>query len=205
MPLVQHSRNGATYVLLRDDEMPALNPQEVLHTLELQKYTSLPETPAREFLRGRYGLKVLIQESIKNPMNEIFIDADEFGKPILSGHPDVFCTISDSGEYTAVALSKNIPVGIDVEQVKDRHPALLRHISQHDERDALEGTYSPEILPLFLWTCKEAAAKADLYIHALKTYKVSVEEGIRVVRSSNSWSIEVIQMGSYIVALATAE
>jgi phosphopantetheinyl transferase len=160
--------------------------------------------PARalEFLRGRYALKLLAQQHVPLPMSELLVAADTFGKPEIQNRPDLFCSISGSGVYAAAAISHKRAVGIDVELIKVRHPAFLRQIATQEEAEGLAGRYTGEVIATLLWTCKEAAAKADARIHSLDRYEVHMGQHLWVSRSVRVWDIEVVHMSPYIAALA---
>lgn len=87
---------------------------------------------------------------------------DERGKPYLSGHEEIYISISHSGELAACAIGDR-PVGVDVEERKSRSGQLRILRKFHDaERQWLENQ-DPENQPeafYDLWVRKESFLKA---------------------------------------------
>ena len=82
-------------------------------------------------------------------------------RPYLRVEPDLHCSISHSHRVgvAAVALA---PIGIDIETIHPRHPALLDYIAAETEVAALRDLVeSPAELLTLIWTLKEATAKAS--------------------------------------------
>lgn len=90
--------------------------------------------------------------------------------PYIPEHPDLALSISHSHDY-AVAVIAQYPIGIDLEKVEARHPALVDYFFSPAEQEWLAGLACPvrhEANPLqhisdqwvtWLWTRKEALAK----------------------------------------------
>ena len=82
-------------------------------------------------------------------------------RPYLRVEPDLHCSISHSHRVGVAAVAV-APIGIDIETIHPRHPALLDYIAEETEaaalRDLVEG---PAELLTLIWTLKEAMAKAS--------------------------------------------
>jgi len=83
------------------------------------------------------------------------------GRPYVRAEPDLHCSISHSHRLGVAAVSL-APVGIDIETILPRDPALLAYVAEETEAAALrELVESPAELLTVIWTLKEAAAKAS--------------------------------------------
>jgi 4'-phosphopantetheinyl transferase len=101
------------------------------------------------------GYRLLLKK-ILSPFPSI-LEYDIFGKPFIK-NSDQFISISHSGEYAAVIVSKTTPVGIDIEQLKDRiHRIKDKFLSPEEDlhigdENRLEKLY-------IAWGAKEALYK----------------------------------------------
>lgn len=179
-----------------------LNPQTILHPIEFQTWQHLSPDRARDFLRGRYTLKRLLTSDDK--LHTRLIASMPSGKPVITDSPEVFCSISHTEDYAVAATSIQTAIGVDVEKITPRHPALLRDISTEEERQHLAMRFSAEEMPTTAWTIKEAAAKADGAIFPFREYQIFLGEKIMVVRSLNRWEVTLTEMPSHICAVAIA-
>jgi phosphopantetheinyl transferase len=82
---------------------------------------------------------------------------DSFGKPLLETGSHCI-SVSHAGEYAAVVLSGSQPVGIDIEQIRDRIVRVKERFLSLDERKALPESASLEHL-YYYWCGKEALYK----------------------------------------------
>jgi len=201
MPLVQRSSTGAQYVVISPED--GIDPDRTLTPAEQLRHVSLDPAAANDFCRGRYALKLLLAQHISKPLHEISIGADAFGKPIVAGRPDLFCSISHSRGYAAAAMSSRTSVGIDVEFIRPRHPALLRHISNDFEQDQPHSNLTIEEFTTLLWSCKEAAAKADSQIHDLAAYEISIGH-MQARRGNRQWKLEAMYMDTHLGVVGVA-
>lgn len=103
------------------------------------------------------------------PAESIRFDMNKYGKPFAKGLPIEF-NISHSGNIVVCAVD-NMPVGIDVEQIRPVNVEVIHRICCSDELKYIFGqtTYdtdcaidhNPETLARFfeIWTAKEAYCK----------------------------------------------
>lgn len=102
------------------------------------------------------GTRVLLRKMLKT---EEYIDCrvDEHGKPYLvdlSYH----ISLSHSFDYAAVMISKTRPVGIDIEQVKEKVERIAHKFMQPDEMAFITDQH--KIQQLYVcWCAKEAVYK----------------------------------------------
>lgn len=86
------------------------------------------------------------------------LNRNEYGKPFLAAGGPQF-SLSHAGHYAALAVSK-IPVGLDIEQIKEEYPAILRRYFLPDELEWLDRAPSDEWF-YTLWTRLEGVLKAE--------------------------------------------
>jgi phosphopantetheinyl transferase len=112
-------------------ENNSINISNILHDFslrEIQLYNIRSFHQKKGFLYGRFLLKRLLIHHYGGKMIDYEILSDANGKPYISQKLDIFCSISHSKKYTAISLSKKSYYGIDIEDNKKPHPALLDYI-----------------------------------------------------------------------------
>ena len=88
---------------------------------------------------------------------------NEFGKPFLKEHENVFFNLSHSGCMVACVVG-NVPCGIDIQKVQAYNPKLVKRFFAKEEQDYLEGFLEGEkrdIYYTYLFSSKESHAKRD--------------------------------------------
>jgi len=101
------------------------------------------------------------------------ISYDLYGKPFLaSGSHHI--SVSHAGDYAAAVCSENIPVGIDIEKLKDRVERVKERFMLDRELESLDRENRLEHIYIY-WCGKEALYKLhgkpeldfrnDIYIH----------------------------------------
>ena len=109
---------------------------------------------------------------------------NEYGKPFLAAGGPQF-SLSNSGHYAALAVAR-VPVGLDIEQIKDNYPPVLRRYFLPDELEWLDRAPSDEWF-YTLWTRLESALKAEgVGFERWKQRKYSLlkENGPRFIRNA---------------------
>lgn len=93
---------------------------------------------------------------------ELLFSANEYGKPFLANDPHVHYNLSHSGKYIAFAVDE-IPVGIDVEQIKPIDMRIAERFFTADE--ILYITSQSEEMKTIafyrVWTKKESRIKLE--------------------------------------------
>jgi len=84
---------------------------------------------------------------------------DEHGKPYLVTLPYQI-SLSHSFDYAAVMISKNHPVGIDIEQVKDKVERIAHKFMRPEELAFLDEAHKIQQL-YACWCAKEAVYKCN--------------------------------------------
>lgn len=101
-------------------------------------------------LRTRYNLHADQIQFVKNT----------YGKPYLRDYPHIHFNVSHAGDWI-VCADGNVPVGIDIEQVRPIDFGIAERFYTADEHDVLMSTPKEQQLQVFyeLWTLKESYIK----------------------------------------------
>jgi len=118
----------------------------------------------RRFMVARGVLReILAQYLACKPADVLFQHMDE-GKPYIAGGSLEF-NIAHSGDKALIAITKEYPLGVDIEAIVPRgnllglaerffHPEEVRALQQHDEQAQLQAFYR-------YWCVKEAVLKGQ--------------------------------------------
>jgi 4'-phosphopantetheinyl transferase len=114
-----------------------------------------------EWLVGRFAVKKLASSCCRsNAYTGIIIDYEPEGAPYLPEYPDLSISISHSGGYAAVALSRDrfIKIGIDIEKIA---PDSIKHILKvaFTDREQAMLKRCSDAAVFESWTTKEAYLK----------------------------------------------
>jgi 4'-phosphopantetheinyl transferase EntD len=124
---------------------------------EIEAFERISETltnPQKrlEWLAGRVATKEVMQ-SLQLPFQGI--TKDEFGKPFPKGH-DFQLSLSHSFPYVGVLIDRNVPVGIDLEQPKEK---LLRVAARIHHPSELQDLGTDIVKHCIYWCAKECLVK----------------------------------------------
>jgi len=155
MPLILNKQidKETTLGLWRIDETKEILKEQVdLTPTEEAQYTSFgSEVRKKQWLSYRILLKKILSP------RPVLLEYDIYGKPRLKDNP-IHLSISHSGPYSAVIVSQRVPVGIDIECLKDRIFRIKdRFLTAEEDRNIgkinrLEKLY-------IAWGAKEALYK----------------------------------------------
>jgi len=108
-------------------------------------------------------LRQILARYVRTSAEELVIERGEFGKPYLLYFPEWQFNLSHSGEKLLIAVSYEIPVGVDIEQIKPRRSlaGLVKKCFAVSEQNYWFGLPEHERLNVFyeFWTRKEAVVK----------------------------------------------
>jgi len=119
----------------------------------------------RRFTAARATLRRVLAERTGTPPESLAIETDRHGKPFLA-HPETHLhfNVSHSGERVLIGLSREAPLGVDIEDLSHAHrlPAMGERICAPAEWDRLAGLPVDRLERelLRLWTAKESFLKA---------------------------------------------
>ena len=116
--------------------------------------------PARLSLGAGVLLRVALERhGLEDKIAEI--KKGEHGKPYLE-KTDCFFSLSHSGRYAVCAFS-DTPLGVDLQQIKEKIPAKTTRILSEEENAYLEKLNEEERIETFyrLWARKESLIKWD--------------------------------------------
>ena len=148
-----------SYETLNTDIAKDILPAERYKKFSRFKHIRDRENCLAAYLMLKYALN---QEGIKS----FTVKNGENGKPYLADC-DMHFNISHCKYGVAVAVSHS-PVGVDVQEITEYHPAIAKRVFSEKEITLAEGN---DRMFTRLWTLKEAAAKQDgRGISALKEY-----------------------------------
>ena len=91
---------------------------------------------------------------------DIEFDYNEYGKPFLKGQKNLFFNVSHSGSWVICAVSDK-PVGVDVEEIKDRNLDIAERFYSKKETEAIKESDMGNELFYHYWTLKESYVKAE--------------------------------------------
>ncbi len=109
----------------------------------------------KQSIVARIILKNLLLEAygIKDGYN---IGFQTNGQPYYLNSPNVYISLSHSGDYAAAVVSDK-PIGIDIQVLKSVNENLVKRVCVCDELDYVKTSRSKEFFKL--WTVKEAYSK----------------------------------------------
>ena len=92
---------------------------------------------------------------------DIRFTTNKFRKPELDGRPEFYFNLSHSGNWVVCAVDQ-MPVGVDIEKVKDFDPGIFNLCLTREEQDLLWRKKISDRRSFFftLWTLKESYLKA---------------------------------------------
>lgn len=162
---IKYLRKDITQVWLLDihsSEWLLSQADTILSPKELQyvhRYTRYIDT-LRSML-PRVLLHILLAEYSGLSPKNIAIEHLSSGQPYVEGIPEVYFSISHSGEYAVVSISLNGKVGVDIEKFNpnfDYLPISERYFHPIEHKDIL---YSKSYEKFYnYWTAKESYVKA---------------------------------------------
>ena len=121
---------------------------------DLKAFANLSEKEMEQF--SEYRIEKVKKEKLisyylkKTYVGDFYIG--DHGKPMSN---NMFFNISHSKEVIVLATSKNIPVGVDVEVLKERREPLVRYVANEKEYDFIQS----DLDFIKIWTSKESLMK----------------------------------------------
>jgi 4'-phosphopantetheinyl transferase len=154
-------------VVIHVAEITAMTSQDLtLLSLEEQEKARSMTTPAvrERFVAGRKMIRQNLSLWLGADPSAICMEVGESGKPFVKEDPSLHFSISHSGELLMAAFSRT-EIGVDLERQRDIQTEALakRFFSSEEARYLNECSDGDTVSDDFfrLWTCREAAIKAD--------------------------------------------
>ncbi len=143
--------------------------ENTYNTMSASKKARVDRLKLKEDKQRSLLAELLAKNLLKeNGVSYTAIEADENGKPYLSGS-NWFISLSHSGSAAACVIGET-PVGIDIQKIKPVKAVLIKRVCNPAEQDYVLGGQTPEtlvenpqILTRFyeIWTTKEALFKKE--------------------------------------------
>lgn len=138
----------------------------VLSPDELTRYRAFRvEQPKEVYLCGRYLIKTLLAQHLDCPFQDIELALQDQGKPYLCGPRGCIYefNLSHSGPWLLLALSAEMPVGVDLELCKQHSDlqGLAERVMTHEEWRRFCRLPAAQRVDYFhrVWVLKEAYTK----------------------------------------------
>ncbi|MEO8002383.1 MAG: 4'-phosphopantetheinyl transferase superfamily protein [Arenimonas sp.] len=174
---------------------------------ELARYQSISASNRKkQFLAGHFLVRKMASDIFGNLSADwTYIQDAENHRRLKcnqDGLPELFCSISHSGEWVTASVSET-PVGIDIETFDRQRDfiAIARHVFSRDEVFQLEKCDAQELKKAFYlhWTLKESIAKQ--YGAGLKFEISRSHQPVRVSDTATA-ALHSWQCLDYVVSLA---
>jgi len=167
----------------------------------------------RRFLAARSGLRLVLARHLDRNPRALSFSSNEFGKPRLMGGKPVHFNLSHSGERAVLAVSDDVEVGIDLEQIRAiEHVDLARRYFHRNEVAAIErlrDTQEQHHAFFRIWTLKEAVVKAlgTGLSTPLDSFEISIASSRPAMarapmNAPRTWWLQQATMDGYCLALA---
>ena len=142
-------------VSLESDGGIVLSPDEEIRA---ERFRFQPDRA--HWIRARSALRLILSQRVGIPAEQIRFTLGPHGKPGLAdenGVTGVEFNMSHSGAWALVAVTRGIPVGVDIERIRENvnMAALLRRLG---EQNLPESQTGPGLFDA--WTRREAMTKA---------------------------------------------
>ena len=133
-----------------------IDPGEILSPDEkLRAARFIFDADRTRWVRARAGLKAILARSTGQPAKEIRFTLGPHGKPAMADASGIEFSLSHSGDWAMIAVTQGVPVGIDIERIRNRVDMvpLLQRLGERDLPSDEAGLYRA-------WVRREANTKA---------------------------------------------
>lgn len=115
---------------------------------------------ARRTLLGEVLVRQIIHHMYDLPIDQIVFETESNGKPVVRHIPSFHFNLSHSGDWVVCAID-DVPVGIDIEEIKPIDLAIAKRFFSADEYEDLlsKPAERQEAYFFHLWSMKEAFIK----------------------------------------------
>lgn len=138
------------HAFITDSDLLSAYSEQILGTISTRYERRYLESKTERQKSGALAAALLLK-SFAGIGREAGMEYNEHGKPYVPGKPHF--SLSHSDELTVLAVSGDMPVGIDIEQIGRVTPRIIKKVSHFDTSSASELDLVRE------WTRVEAALK----------------------------------------------
>ncbi|GAL86510.1 hypothetical protein ATO12_04855 [Sporocytophaga myxococcoides] len=159
-------------------------------------------------IQGRLFGKLLLKKifehyfSNQNILNQL--KYNQYGRPYISDSGIDF-SISHSGEYTAVAMSKGFSIGIDIEKIKEIPICDFKPVFTDNEWEAILSSTNPLKSFYVYWTKKESTVKADGRGLSIPLNEIIVDDAISILYEKQWHLYEINLAPDYMAHIASEQ
>ena len=135
----------------------------MLSTVDIQRLAMLKDAGKRRDLeRSLIAVKQELADLTGKSASQVDVTHDSKGAPALSSSPGMHISISRTAGWSAVAVSRQNALGIDIEHMRPVDWTSMQNMVCTSEETAFLSRLGADALPAFyrLWTAKEAVMKA---------------------------------------------
>lgn len=134
-------------------------------------------------------LNIILAKEADIKIDEMSFYKNEFGKPYLRNTDNIYFNISHSYDWIVLAID-NMPIGIDIEKVKDVNLGVAKRFFTYDEYKYIISLEKEKRVDSFykIWTLKESYIKYKglaLYI-ALKSFSIIPRGDMAEIKTYNN-------------------
>jgi 4'-phosphopantetheinyl transferase len=141
---------GDPPIAIQNDEENILSPDEIVRAARFRF-----EPDRARWIRARSALRTILAGFAGTPAAEVRFVLGRHGKPALADGSGVEFSLSHSGDWAMIAVTRSVPVGIDIERIR-KNVDIAALLGRLGEKNLPEGQTA-----LFTtWTRREAMTKA---------------------------------------------
>ena len=160
------------------------------------------EKRCREFVAGRAAARQLLADRLNTTPTQVPLRRAEDDAVDVEA-PDWHVSISHSGPYALAACARH-HVGVDLEHIQPRDPAIARFLFRPEDRGLVESLpYDADAALILCWALKEAVLKARRtgFRTSPKDIRLSVEpdknRAAATVENGQQWVVSFEQLEGY--------
>lgn len=118
---------------------------------------------AAAFTLARSKLRQILGQSLGQRPESLRFSYSAYGKPSLTDHPEIDFSLSHSGGFAALAIARDLSLGLDIEAPRPVEPEIADYYFALEEREELARLSGDAWQEGFFnaWTRKEAVIKAE--------------------------------------------
>jgi 4'-phosphopantetheinyl transferase len=161
MPMTEKQIRVFTWSLdLSEGDAAAIMPQ-LSSATHLRALRLVNREDALHFMAARAGLRMILGEVIGERPCDVTFQLSPSGKPRLANHGDIHFNLSHSSGHAVLVLSRQQPVGIDIERILEIASGIEAQFLSSEEISGLAlvpaGARMASLVGL--WAAKEAVIK----------------------------------------------